>query len=183
MIFRKQKVWIWFFSEVRGRQIPVEGYAGEKQLCLVPPWRCAQRLCHVTVELGSLASTDSHKLALCRNSPVWLQRRVSQFTNLNTDGSELCCWGLGFAVYFQAGLPLGATLPSLLGLPGHDALPRWQRCLQGAASFAGPIVFLSDIQRQATGGTSLWYFQSSIRYRSSSPEMACALKESRRIFQ
>lgn len=173
MIFRKQKVWVWFFSEWRGRQIPVEGYAGENQLCRAP-WRCAQRLCHATVELGILESTWLLKLALCRNFPIWLQRRVSQFTNLKTDGSELCCYGLGFAVCFLAGLTLGATVLSLLGLPGRDTFPRWQRCLQGAASFAGPRVLLSGTQRQATGGTGLWYFQSSIRYRSSRPEMACA---------
>lgn len=41
------------------RQIPVEGSAGENQLCLAP-WRYAQRLCHVTVELGILESTWSH---------------------------------------------------------------------------------------------------------------------------
>lgn len=175
MILRKQKVWVWFFSEWRGRQIPVEGYAGEKQLCLAPSWRCAQRLCHVTVELGILESTCSHKLALCRNFPIWLQRRVSQFTNLKADGSELCCCGLDFAVYFLADLMLGATLLSLLGLPGYDTLPRWQRCLQGVASFVGHIVFLSDIQRQSTRGTSLRYSQSSIRYSSSRLEMACAL--------
>lgn len=173
MIFRKQRVWRFGFS--LSEEANPSGRVCRWEPALPGTLKiCPEALpCHCGA--GDPGVHMITQLALCRNFPIWLQRRVSQFTNLKTDGSERCCYGLGFAVYFLAGLTPGATLLSLLGLPGRDTLPRRQRCCQGAASFAGPIVFLSDTQRRATGGTSLWCSQSSIRYRSSRPEMACAL--------